>query len=231
MLGLVDKMHRRQASRRGREVSRAKAEKGHVTGGRLFGYRNVREAGGHVARLKDEADAQVVVRIFEEIAIGRGFIRVARGLTADGLPSPRPGQGWGASSIRAVIFPPLYRGEIVYGRTRWAHKGGTKVTVAVPEAEWIRVPAPHLPVVTEAQAGCAPAARPDAADPPPAHQRQAVGAPGVGDRVEMAPRGLPRLRGLRGRHVGHVVLRRAADPAELLPVQYAPGSRDVALHE
>lgn len=93
MLGLVDKMHRRQASRRGREVSRAKAEKGHVTGGRLC---------------------------------------------------------WGASSIRAVIFEPLYRAEIVYGRTRWAHKGGTKVTVAVPEAEWIRVPAPHLPVVTEA---------------------------------------------------------------------------------
>lgn len=135
-------------------MARAKAEKGHVAGGVVFGYRNVRHV-GHVVREIDADQAAVVRRIFAEIASGRGFIRVARGLTVDHVPSPRPGRGWGASSVRAVVFQDLYRGLAVYGRTRWQLRGGTKRKVRVPEAEWVRVAMPHLAVVTEAEWGAA----------------------------------------------------------------------------
>src|SRR5260370_19732199 len=143
-------MHRRRASTRGRVEARAKAQKGHVAGGVVFGYRNVRHV-GHVVREIDAGQAVVVRRIFAEIANGRGFIRVARALTADQVPTPRPGQGWGASSVRDVVFRDLYRGLAVYGRTRWQIKGGTKRKVRVPETEWIRVDVPHRAIVTAAE--------------------------------------------------------------------------------
>src|SRR5262245_9268605 len=147
--GLVDKMHKRQASARGREAMRAKASQGHVAGGIVYGYRNVREA-GHVRRVIHEPEAAVVRRLFAELAAGRGFTRIAKGLTADGVVSPHPGRGWAASGVREMIFRPLYRGQIVYGKTRRQTKGGTKVKVAVPEAEWLTVDAPHLRLVSEA---------------------------------------------------------------------------------
>jgi site-specific DNA recombinase len=150
VLGLVDKMHKRQASRRGRETGQSKASKGHVAGGKVFGYRNVREA-GHVARVIHEPEAAIVRRLFAECAAGRGFTRIAKGFTAEGVPSPHPGRGWAASAVREMLFRPLYRGEIVYGKTRWQQKGGTKCKVRVPEAEWIRVEAPALAIVTDAE--------------------------------------------------------------------------------
>jgi DNA invertase Pin-like site-specific DNA recombinase len=150
VVGLVDRMHRRQSSTRGRIASRAKAEKGHVAGGVTYGYRNIRQV-GHVVREIDADQAAVVRRIFAEIAAGRGFIRIARGLTADQVPSPRPGQGWGASTVRDVVFRDLYRGLVIYGRTRWQMKGGTKRKVRVPEAEWVRVDTPHLRIITEGE--------------------------------------------------------------------------------
>jgi hypothetical protein len=45
VLGLVDKMHKRQASKRGRETGRAKAAQGHVAGGKVYGYRNAASTG------------------------------------------------------------------------------------------------------------------------------------------------------------------------------------------
>lgn len=150
VLGLVDKMHKRQASKRGRETGRAKAEKGFVAGGKVYGYRNVRQH-GHVTRVIDDAEAAIVRRLFAECAQGRGFTRIAKRLTAEGVPSPHPGRGWAATAVREMIFRPLYRGQIVYGKTRWQTKGGTKRKVRVPEAEWIRVAAPALAIVTEAE--------------------------------------------------------------------------------
>ena len=147
--GLVDNMHKRQASARGREAMRAKASQGHVAGGTVYGYRNVREA-GHVHRVIHDEEAAVVRRLFEEIAAGRGFTRIAKGLTAEGVVSPHPGRGWAASAVREMIFRPLYRGQIVYGKMRRQTKGGTKIKVRVPEADWLRRDAPHLRIVSEA---------------------------------------------------------------------------------
>jgi hypothetical protein len=96
-------------------------------------------------------EAAIVRRLFAEIAQGCGFTRIAKRLTAEGVPSPYPGRGRAATGVREMIFRPLYRGQIVYDKTRWQTKGGAKRKVRVPEAEWIRVAAPSLAIVTEAE--------------------------------------------------------------------------------
>lgn len=72
----------------------------HVVGGRVFGYRNVdviigqdargRSLRSHVERVSDEAEAAVVVRIFELFAEGYGLKRIAKVLTADGAVASKP---------------------------------------------------------------------------------------------------------------------------------------------
>jgi hypothetical protein len=39
-------------------------------------------------------------------------------------------------------------GRLVYGRTRWMDRGGTKVKVDVPEREWLSTDAPALRIVS-----------------------------------------------------------------------------------
>ena len=53
------------------------------------------------------------------------------------------------TGVREMVYRDLYRGRIVYGKTRWHDRGGTKVKVRVPEAEWLTVEAPHLRIVLE----------------------------------------------------------------------------------
>src|SRR5262245_41605273 len=78
---------REAAQQRTREAMRSKAQRGHVAGGSVYGYRNVRTA-HHVEREIVAAEAHVIVRIFEEIAAGRGFAKVAKGLNADAVQGP-----------------------------------------------------------------------------------------------------------------------------------------------
>ena len=92
-LNFVAEMERELSRTRTREAMRSKASRGHVAGGKVYGYRNVRHA-DHVARVVDQAEAVIVRRIFEEIAAGRGFARVAQRLNAEGIPCPRTGRGW-----------------------------------------------------------------------------------------------------------------------------------------
>ncbi len=125
-----------------------KARRGHVAGGTVYGYRNVRRD-DHVDREIFPAEAAVVRRIFDEIAGGRGFARIARGLNADGVPSPGRGRGWAMTGVRAIAFREIYRGRYVYGQTRWVDRGGTKVKQDCPPAEWVTLDAPALRIVTE----------------------------------------------------------------------------------
>ena len=102
----------------------------------------------HVEREIVPEEAAIVRRIFAEIAAGRGFGRVAASLNADRIASPT-GQGWAMTGVRELVLRDLYRGRIVWGKTRWKDKNGTKVKVDVPESEWPTVEAPGLRIVSE----------------------------------------------------------------------------------
>ena len=118
-----------------------------LAGGLCFGYCNARTA-DHVEREIIPEEAATIVRIFEEIAQGRGFARVAKGLNADAVPCPR-GRLWAMSCVREMVFRALYRGRIVYGKTTWQYRKGRKYKVRVPASEWITVDKPELRVVPE----------------------------------------------------------------------------------
>jgi site-specific DNA recombinase len=55
------------------------------------------------------------------------------------------------TGVRAMVFRDLYRGVLVYGRTRRQDRGDSDTKVRVPEAEWIVTEVPDLRVVTEEQ--------------------------------------------------------------------------------
>ncbi len=137
---------------------RRKAEAGHVTGGRVFGYDNLRVAKGQTDRVPNAAEAAIVRDIYARSAAGEGTRTIAAALNRAKSPSPRSQQGrpngWSHSTIRAVLERTIYRGEVVYGRTKKAYgrelgKRSTreKGQIDAPEASWIRVDAPQLRII------------------------------------------------------------------------------------
>jgi len=139
---------REAAQQRTREALRAKAKAKHVAGGKVYGYRNVRN-GSNTARVVDDTEAAVVRRIFKLTAEGHGLLKIAKRLNAEGIPSPR-GDGWATTAIHAMLRNDLYRGIDIYGRTTWQRRKGKKRKVAAPESEWIIRAAPELRIVPDA---------------------------------------------------------------------------------
>ena len=153
LTAFADELEREKARQRTYDAMRGKALAGHVTGGRVFGYDNVRTDGGPVVRIINEAEASVVRRIFELCAEGYGQSRIAKRLNEDGAVSPRPQQGrppaWAPSSVHEVLKRPLYRGRVVWNRTRKRDQWGQHRQHARPEKDWLEVDAPELRIVAE----------------------------------------------------------------------------------
>src|SRR6185295_9888764 len=128
---------------------------GHVTGGRVFGYDNLRMDTGGVRRVINDSEAAVVRRIFELAATGVGLTNIAKTLNAEHAPSPRAQQGrpngWVATSVREILHRPIYRGEVVWNQSRKRDRWGAKRQHDRPEREWIRLPMPELAIVSDAQ--------------------------------------------------------------------------------
>ena len=144
---------RRQIGKWTREAMVRKAQAGHVTGGRVFGYDNLR-VDGHVERRINEAQAVVVRRIFDLRASGTGYGRIAKQLNAEHAPAPRPQQqrpsGWSPSSVNEVLHRELYRGLLVWNKTKKRDAEGKTAATARPEAEWLRLDRPDLRIVSDA---------------------------------------------------------------------------------
>ncbi len=155
---------RDQVRKHTREAMRRKAEQGYVTGGRVFGYDNVRIGKGQTERRINAGEAAVVRDIYTRAAAGEGHRTIAGSLNQAGVPSPRAQQGrpsgWSASTIRAVLERPLYRGESVWGRTVSAYgrelgkqrrraDGQAREfgQIPRPEATWLRREVPALRII------------------------------------------------------------------------------------
>ena len=155
----ADELEREKARQRTYDAMLRKARAGHVTGGRVFGYDNVEVLTGdgkrsHVLRQINPTEAAIVRRIFEMSAAGTGYTRIAKELNAEGAPAPRAQRGrpssWGPSSVHEVLRRPLYRGEIVWNRTRKRDRWGQHRQSMREGAEWLHVDAPSLRIVPEA---------------------------------------------------------------------------------
>jgi DNA invertase Pin-like site-specific DNA recombinase len=78
LTNFASEMEREGAVQRTRDAMRRKAERGHVAGGQVYGYRNER-AGDHVERVPLPAEADVILRILRAIAAGNGSARSPSG--------------------------------------------------------------------------------------------------------------------------------------------------------
>ncbi len=159
LTAFADELEREKARQRTYDAMSRLARASHVTGGRVFGYRNRDVLGpdgrrSHVEREIEQAEAAIVREIFELCARGFGKVAIAKHLNERAAPSPRSQQGrpraWAPSSVRAVLYRDLYRGEVVWNRTRKRDTWGVARQRPRPETEWLRVPAPALRVVSDA---------------------------------------------------------------------------------
>ncbi|MGE3957580.1 MAG: recombinase family protein [Vicinamibacterales bacterium] len=155
----ADELERHKAQQRTSDAMIRKARAGHVTGGLVFGYQNVEVTGpngerSHVERRIDPDQAAVVREIFELYAAGVGVRSIAKRLNDDRRLCPRAQQGrpngWAPSSVWSVLRRPLYRGEIVWNRTKKRDTWGAKHRTRRAEADLVRVPAQHLRIIEDA---------------------------------------------------------------------------------
>ena len=150
---------RDQARKHTRTAMLKKAQAGFVCGGKTFGYDNKRVSKGQVKHVINDAEAAIVVEIHTRYADGAGVRSIADILNRKHALSPRAEQGrpcgWSSSTIRAVLDRPLYRGEVIYGRTKKAYgreigRGTTreKAQIDNPEWAWIRHDVPALRIIS-----------------------------------------------------------------------------------
>ncbi len=160
LTAFADELEREKARQRTYDAMLRKARAGHVTGGRVFGYDNVDVPGlsgkrSHVTRQINEPEAVVVRRIFDLCAAGQGLRTIAKTLNEDRVPTPRAQQdrpcAWISTSIRELLYRELYRGIIVWNKTRKRNTWGLEKRSVKAAADWITIDAPHLRIVTEAQ--------------------------------------------------------------------------------
>ena len=151
-------LERAKASQRTRDALQLKAQRGYVVGGAVFGYRNVpvlREGDrrSHVVREIKEDEAAAIRRIFEMVADGVGLKTIAVRLNKEGVRSPRPREGrhqsWAPSSVRSLLFNPLYKGEVIWGRTKKRDTWGRRRQRARPASEWTVTHVERLRIVSD----------------------------------------------------------------------------------
>lgn len=141
MRAFGDELHREDTAHRTHEAHRQKMQRGFVVGGRVFGYRNEHVYNGTdphgnpiregTRRVIDPEQAKVVPHIFDLFASGLGLRAIAKRLTAeraiqplsptrsDGLTPP----GWSPSTVRTILCRDLYRGVIVWNKSRNPSRG------------------------------------------------------------------------------------------------------------
>ena len=66
-------------------------------------------------------------------------------------PAPQQGRpaGWSPSTVNEVLHRPLYRGEVVWNKTKKRDAAGTTAPTTRPEAEWLRFDRPELRIVSD----------------------------------------------------------------------------------
>jgi site-specific DNA recombinase len=124
-------------------------------GGRTFGFRNVRDSQG-VRLAIDESQALILRRIFEMSANGFGIKMIAKILNSEKVPPPRPRSGkrhatWCPTAIYAMLHNELYRGRLIWNRSKFIRRPGTNKRVRRdrPQSEWHTIDRPELAIISE----------------------------------------------------------------------------------
>ena len=164
---------REKARQRTRDALLGKARRGFVTGGAVYGYRNVpvfaaTDSSGnpvrsHVEHAIDPEQAKALRGIFALRAEGYGLRAIARTLNGDPkfstestryfagvrVAPPRSGS-WSPGCLRAILRNERYVGRIVWGKFRNTDKAGrTRIRERSADEAWERREAPHLRIIDD----------------------------------------------------------------------------------
>ncbi|MXO02507.1 recombinase family protein, partial [Shinella zoogloeoides] len=145
-----------------RRGQRGRVEAGKSGGGNSYGYDVVKkfDANGEPIRgdrTINEAQANVVRRIFRDYAAGKSAKTIAFALNKDGIPAPSGGH-WGFSTINGnpkrgngILNNEMYVGKIVWNRQRFVKDPDTGKRQARPnpEEEWVIQEAPELRILDD----------------------------------------------------------------------------------
>ncbi|MDH1271319.1 recombinase family protein, partial [Rhizobium pusense] len=141
---------------------RGRVEDGKSGGGLCFGYNVVKQLDARGDPIRgdreiNEAEANVVRRIFREFAAGIGPRTIARTLNEEGVPGPA-GKLWSDTTIRGhvkrgtgLVNNELYIGRLIWNRLRYIKdpSTGKRVSRLNPESEWIIKDVPELRIVDD----------------------------------------------------------------------------------
>ena len=139
---------------------RGRVEEGKSGGGLCFGYNVIKQLDARGDPIRgdreiNEAEANVVRRIFREFAAGVGPRTIARTLNEEGVPGPA-GKLWSDTTIRGhvkrgtgLVNNELYIGRLIWNRLRYIKdpSTGKRVSRLNPESEWIIKDVPELRIV------------------------------------------------------------------------------------
>ncbi|WP_184057991.1 recombinase family protein [Sphingomonas aerophila] len=146
-----------------RRGQRGTVSRGRVPGGLTYGYDVVSQLNDRgeldrgIRKLNPE-QAVVVRRIYAEYLAGRSPKMIAKGLNADGIPSPRGGE-WRASTLSGnrergigVLCNPIYSGRYLYNRVHMRRDPESRRRVSRPNSaeERVWVDMPELAIVSAA---------------------------------------------------------------------------------
>jgi site-specific DNA recombinase len=147
--GYAAQIERERIKERTLRGKRTRARMGFLVQGAgrgIYGYQYVPQT---KRRAINEAEAQVVRRIFSACVQGVSCYSIAVSLNADGIPAFGGGP-WHPRTISRMLRNPSYKGATVFGRTRRVSLGGKRRRLEErrPE-EWIEIPGATPPIVTE----------------------------------------------------------------------------------
>ena len=168
VFGAANELGRTDQSYRGKRGGRGNAERGTATGSCPYGYHTTIRPDGTKWLAVDEAEAEVVRRIFRMYAEGMGGKQIAVALNEDRVPSPakqwkrksrRTDGLWHPSAIVGdpkkfvgIINNETYAGRFIWNRTTWkrsARNSKKRWRIINPRSEWIERPAPDLRIVDD----------------------------------------------------------------------------------
>lgn len=140
-----------------REALRARVRAGRIAGGRCYGYELKREtdASGrqYTVAIVNEAQAEIIRRIYREYLDGSGLKRIAVRLNNEHVPPPSAGKrgtgSWCPGAIREMLRNARYRGVYTHGKTIRVRRGAKRVALRAPAEDLIIVDVPEWRIIDD----------------------------------------------------------------------------------
>ncbi|MGB3502573.1 MAG: recombinase family protein [Mesorhizobium sp.] len=240
--GLIGAMYIEDLKHKVRRGMAGRARDGMSAGGKAYGYSPVPGKPGELEI--NEAEAEIVRRIYREYAAGASPREIVTRLNKDGIAPPR-GACWHTSALKGshtrsygLLRNAIYSGKLVWNRVRMVRdpETGKRVSRQNSESEWQHADVPHLRIIDQEMVDAVAARLASQHDRYQAHEYTPrrprmlsgllrCGSCGGGMTLDGQSQGRPRIRCVRARDAG-VCDHRRKYPLDVIERAVVDGLRD-----